>query len=981
MKLKNSKKNKNSDYASPARIAGFESDSETILSGKKIYKHPLLHLIGVLTKISFVIFTLIAIVASVYLFIWFKNFQSKLPDYEQLKNYNPNTVTRLYSKYGTVINTEYNEHRIYVPIKNIPQKLQQAFIAAEDKTFYSNIGIDMLAIFKAIINDAIYMLTGHGSLVGGSTITQQVVKNLILTNEKTISRKFKEMILAIKVTKFLKKDEILEIYLNHIFLGNNSYGVTTAAMNYFGKELKDLTISECAILASLPKAPSTLNPSKGFEKVANRRNWVISQMQEDGFINSFEARDAKEEQVYIKKIKPEAFSDVSANAFSQAAMLELKQNVNIEQITDGYYIQTTLNDEVQRALYSAFRKGLEVYDKRHGYRGAIDKISKKAFAKKDKFTDARICSQLLKLADINNQKSDFSIAAISSVSQDKLDIIVKHPSADLKTKQINKNLIIEPSFDGEDEEDKLNNKLQVAFCTKASIAKQNFSWAFAGKQNITKDDVEKKFATSDVIAVRQVDAGQGQITKDYSLEQVPLVNGSAIALDPRSGKVLGMVGGYFDNKGDFNRSTQAMRQTGSVTKPFLYLSAFENGFSPASSVMDAQITLAGADDNAWTPQNSNHTFKGLVSLRYALEHSLNVPTVRLAEKLGINKIAKTYRKLGLYDESRPIHDFSVILGAMETNLISVARAFGIIANGGYFFEPIYIEYVSDKNGKLIYSRKTICIEKPNLLQPQDTPAEDLGKIDETRASKCNAKKQSVFTKIIADDVAYQITSVLEGVVKRGTGIRASYLGLPIAGKTGTTNKAVDSWFVGFSPNVVIAVHVGFDKPQSLGENEYGATISLPIFAQAMQYIYPITSPRGLVPFKVPAGIRFEAVDYRTGQKQFEASQDTRLISEGFKVGDKIEKQQQSEDYDSFGYEDTAQSASQDNATDDAEVESTDVSLSKLQQGNPASQSSQQQNQQIINNSPAAPNKNFDFFDGNILEEEKEEGTGTDYADM
>ncbi len=958
MKINKSTKQK-SDYTEP-----LNTDSFTPAKDVKHYKHPLLHLIGVFSKFFFVIGFVIATIASIYLFLWFRDFQKKLPDYESLKNYNPNTITRLYSKHGTVINTEYNEHRIYVPIKQIPEMLQKAFIAAEDKTFYSNIGIDMLAIFKAIVNDSIYMITGHGSLVGGSTITQQVVKNLILTNEKTISRKLKEIILAIKVTKFLTKDEILEIYLNHIFLGNGSYGVTSAAANYFGKELKELTISEAATLASLPKAPSTLNPSKGFEKVANRRNWVISQMEESRFISSSDAKEAKDELIYIKKTKPEAFSDISANAFSYSAMLELKKNVNIAEITDGYYIQTTLNDDVQRALYDAFRKGLEAYDKRHGYRGAIDKLSKKTINTKDKFFESRLCSELIKKQDINNQKTDFSIAVITAINDDKIEVIVKRPSSDLKTKEVSKNIIIDNNFDGENEDDAIDKKLQVAFCVKGHIEKANFIWAFAGKQDATKEEILKKFSIGDVVVVRENDTAlaKTKIQQNYNLEQIPQVNGSALAIDPKSGKVLGMVGGYFDNKGDFNRSVQAMRQTGSVTKPFLYLSALENGFSPASSIIDAQITLTGADDNAWSPQNSNHNFKGLVSLRYALEHSLNVPTVRLAEKLGINKIAATYRKLGLYEESRPIKDFSVILGAMETNLLSVARAFGAIANGGYLFEPIYIDYVSDKSGKVLYSRKDICIED-SLTQPTQDGAV-------TQQSKCDNQKTRIFNKIISKEVNYQITSMLEGVVKRGTGIRASYLGLPIAGKTGTTNKAFDSWFVGFSPNIVIAVHVGFDKPQSLGDNEYGATVSLPIFAQAMQKIYPIVSPKIPNPFTVPEGIRFETVDYRTGNKIISKTADVRLISEAFKSSDKIETQQQSDDYDSFGYSEFIDSNAEEAEPDQQNNNSSDTT-------DQATPSVKEQGA-----TPTAevvkPNPNFNFFDGNLLEEEKEEGTGGEY---
>ena len=954
----------------------------------------------------------------VYLSYWVRNFEGSMPSYSSLKNYDPSTLTRVYSSEGDVINYDYKENRIYVPISQIPESVKQAFIAVEDKTFYTNIGIDILALCKAVVNDVIYFVFKKGSLVGGSTITQQVVKNIVLTNEKTFSRKLKEMIISVKVTNALTKDEILEIYLNHIFLGSGSYGVYSAALNYFGKELKDLTIEEVATLAALPKAPSLLDPSKGFERTINRRNWAIMQMHQAGFITSREAKKAMDTEVVLNARQKNIANEIGANAFSLSAIEEVARkfaagisaepsnksakNFMDETIEDvskkGLFIQTTLNTQIQDALYESFRKGLESYDKRYGFRGAVSNIYKFKVGKSPFLTP------LFNEADFTNFASeDFKLLANRACIT---LYTFKDPTKNLSFLQVAAIL----GLGGESGEYAIvavkNKNKDGSLCVIATIKQNGYKWAGSAATSI--------FKNGDIIVVKKYEPQEGEIVEVknlYQLEQIPVVNGSAVAIDPQTGKVLALIGGYSDNKGDFNRATQGYRQTGSVTKPFVYLAALENGFSPSTSIIDAKINLLGGDANTnWTPKNHNGKYHGATTLRYALERSLNVPTVRLAEMVGVRRILQTYNKLKIYENTNLMQDFSVVLGSVETNLISVARAFAIIANGGYEVNPYFVEYFSDKSGGLIYKRPNICktedgvyvsafdksktfegLDNNQSIITQIVPLKILqdeseilpeGDVANKNAKKCEEGSVKM-KRIIKRDVNYQITNILEGVVKRGTGFKASQLKLPIGGKTGTTNNAYDSWFVGFSPNVVIAVHAGFDIPRSLGVSEFGATIALPIFIDAMAKIYPIVSPVIPNAFEVPTDvIKFIPVDYKTG-RAIKSAEQGRVIYEVFKSGDVLQSAQQGE-YEDYGF-DGGFGGGSSSGSDLGQPAEDVVKITKFDYKNnqnvlnQLSQEGKQKTLEVIENLKNFSKNSQGVFSAEVTEDDMEEGTGGEYS--
>ncbi len=714
----------------------------------------------------------------------FHSYNKGLPDFSELASYDPPTVTRLYAADGKLLNEYATEKRVFVPLKAIPKRVIDAFLSAEDKNFYSHSGVDITGMMRAVRNNVINYGQGK-SLVGGSTITQQVVKNFLLTNEKSLERKVKEAILAVRITQAYSKDKILELYLNEIYLGMGSYGVAAAAQNYFGKSLEDLTLEEAALLASEPKAPNLYNPKKSYDAAFERRNWVISRMLEDGHITATEATEATKIPITLKS--RDVTQVVNAAFFSEEVRRTLADMYGSNVLYEGgLVVKTTLNPTYQKLVDNALQQALISYDRRHGYRGPlghIENISElPAWLKKFE-------SQLL------------STQTLAMVKQ-----------ADAK-----------------------QAKILYADGKESSITPAQIAWT--GKKKPSEI-----FKTGDVILVVPQ-------TTTAELQQIPEANGAMVVLDPHTGRVLAMSGGYTYGGTEFNRATQAKRQPGSSFKPFVYAAALENGMMPNSLVLDAPIELSqGANQPMWKPQNYHDDYLGEITLRMGLEKSRNTMTVRIAQLIGLDRCLEIGKRLGIY--TNPPANLSIVLGTSETTLLNLVNAYGMLVNGGKKISPSLIERIDDRHGNAIFRRDSrkcegCQMEINSTMPPVVTPPilpDDRDQVLDPR-------------------IAYQITSLLEGVATRGTGARAKSIGKTVGGKTGTTNDSYDTWFVGFSPDLVAGVYVGYDKPHTLGARETGGSVALPAFIDFMTGALKDTPN---IPFRIPRGIKFVRTDYKTG---------------------------------------------------------------------------------------------------------------------
>ncbi|MDA7705485.1 PBP1A family penicillin-binding protein [Rickettsiales bacterium] len=789
---------------------------------KKLFK--ILFILGFIGFIS-IISTIIYI---------FQKYNKDLPDHEQLKSYYPAITTRIYARDGSLMEEYSKEKRIFVPIEIIPKRIINAFISAEDSNFYNHSGIDIVAIARAAIDNVI-SVSQSGQISGGaSTITQQVVKNFLLSNERSLERKVKEAILAIRMSKYFTKEEVLELYLNQIYLGSGSYGIVAAAQTYFNKSINDLTIEEAALLAALPKAPSKLDPYKNKKKARARRDWVIDRMLDENYINGINARKAKESDVILNKAN---IKKTKAHGFSDLLKKELTNMYGSDNVFEnGIVVRTTLDPKLQEIAAYSIAKGFEEYDKRHGYRGALTSIDLN-----DKW---RQKLQEFKIVATDNQGNERPIlyrdnwkkAVIINVRTNKVDI----------------------AFENEEE-----NQGQILL-EDSLWAKKYIKINETGPDITAMSDIFKK---GDVVLVEQ-HKEEGR----FILQQIPTINGGLIAMNPHNGNVLAMMGGYIDALNQFNRVFQAKRQPGSILKTFGYLTALENGFSPASIIMDEEIILdQGEEIPPYRPKNYSGKFYGPVPLRKGLEKSINVTTVRLASEVGIDKIADTITKFGINDNPKPI--YSLVLGSTETNLIKLASAYSTIASGGKEVKPNLIEKIQDRHGKTIYKRDNRicdnCQFNEEIKLDQKIPFPKL----------TDDRKQ-----ITSPEVAYQMISILRGVVERGTGIKAKWLKKNLAGKTGTTNSSFDSWFVGFSPDLVVGVYAGFDNPATLGEKETGSSIALPIF---VKFMYRALKNEPAKPFPIPKNIKFIKIDKNTGSATGPLTEKKDIIFEAFKEGDEI----------------------------------------------------------------------------------------------
>jgi penicillin-binding protein 1A len=697
-----------------------------------------------------VVLSLIA-VAGFATAIWAAWLFHDMPDAAELADYHPPTATRAYAWDGTLIGEFSRERRIFVPYDNIPPKLAQAFMAAEDRNFFHHAGLDYSGIVRAGAKDIINI--AHGKrLESGSTITQQVAKNILLTNDATIGRKLKEAMIAQKLEHTLSKERILELYLNEIWLGYRSYGVGAAAYNYFGKSISDLDLAECAYLASLPKGPDNYHPIRHKGAAIGRRNWVIEQMADAGWVSRAEAEAAKREDL---KVQPEPSrakyrdADYFVEEVRRRGLATMGEKIN----EGGYYVRTTLDPRLQSAARVALMDGLERYDRRHGWRGPWGHV-----------TTLTGWEDVAKKTAKPLERRTWMQAVVTDVG-----------GGDVRVRTI----------DGQ----------------TGSLTGEDVAWARA----------TKGIGSGDLVFVAPNEKGVG-----FRLKQIPVVNGALVAMEPYSGRVVAMVGGYSFSLSSFNRATQAQRQPGSAFKPIVYATALENGYTPASVVMDAPITLPGANGQAWSPENFEHDYYGALQLRKGLELSRNAMTVRLAQGVGMTKISAMADRLGVVHNMDKV--LAMALGSGETTVFKMTGAYSSFVNGGRKVEPHLIEMVQDREGKAIFKAEGRECDRCDVgFNGDESP----------RIPQAGAQVLDPIT-------AYQITSMLQGVVQRGTAVQASSLGRNVGGKTGTTNDYRSAWFVGFSPKLVVGVFVGFDDNRSLGNNETGAVAALPIFIGFMQ---------------------------------------------------------------------------------------------------------------------------------------------------
>ena len=736
-----------------------------------------------------------------FLFSTFWYFSSDLPDYKILSNYKPPVSSRVHSGEGKLIAEYALQKRFFIPYDAVPKKVINSFLSAEDKNFFSHPGVDAKSITRAIIKN-IKNIYSDKRLEGASTITQQVAKNFLLTNEVSIKRKIKEAILAFRIERAYSKERIMELYLNQIYLGEGTYGIAAASLEYFDKAVSELSYQEAALLAALPKAPSKYNPYKSIEKATLRRNFVLKNLYENNYIDKKKYEELKKEKIKVKKRKIELLEE--ANFYSE----EVRRIINDKYGYDNLYkgglsIRTPLNSYYQVESLKALREGLEEYDKRHGWRGPLTNIKKK-----DWF-------YIIKKIKID-KSLNWKLAKV---------IEIKSLSAKIET------------------EDK-----EIGF-----IDFKNVSWT----RKKRFDDI---LNLNDIIYVKKI-----KNTK-WNLKQLPQVNGGIVVMDPYTGRVLAIAGGFSFKLSEFNRAAQAKRQPGSAFKPFVYAAALENGFTPSTLVLDAPfVAKQGEGLKTWKPENYGKKFYGPSTLRIGIEKSRNLMTVRVAQKVGFEEISKTSNNFGIYNDIPEL--LSVSLGSAETTLLQLTNAYCSFVNGGKKVKPIFIDRIQNRRGKTIFDgdiKKCLGCEEISYLK------DDLPTIEDNRK------------QIISTESAYQITSMLEGVVKRGTGRKLRNLNLNLAGKTGTTNKNMDAWFLGFTSKLVIGVYVGFDEPKSLGKYETGAKAALPIFKK---FVKNVVKKKDSHPFKVPKGINFVIVDYETGASP---NKDTkRAIYESFKSKGKI----------------------------------------------------------------------------------------------
>ena len=747
-----------------------------------------------LLKNLFISFIGIFLLISTLLLVILWNFSNNIPDYKFLKNYKPPVSSKVYAGDGNLVADFSKEKRIFVPYRSIPKNVINAFLSAEDKNFFTHPGVDAKGVLRATINNFKNIMTSK-RLEGASTITQQVAKNFLLTNEVSLNRKLKEAILAFRIERALTKERILELYLNQIYLGSGAYGVAAASLEYFDKSIKELDYAEAALLAALPKAPSKYNPYRDIELAKFRRNLVLKNLLENDFITPKNYASLKEKQIDLKKTKKIYLED--AQYYIEDVRKRIIERLTYEKVyKQGFNINTPINLNLQKIATKSLRDGLVSYDKRKGWHGVLA----------NKIYDSNWVNDL---EDFSLEKSlGWDIAIVRSIDKFSVDI---------------------------ETTDKI----------KGQIDFREVSWI--------KKDFEEFLKTGDIVYVEKIRDNK------FSLRQIPKVNGGIVVMDPYTGRVLALSGGFSFRNSEFNRASQALRQPGSAFKPFVYALALENNYTPSSLILDAPLVLdQGSDLKSWKPENYGKKFYGPSTLRVGLEKSRNLMTVRIAQSLGIDKIVNFSKELGIYENPEKL--LSISLGSAETTLLKLTSAYSAFVNGGKLVQPVIIDRIQDSEGNTILNNeKRACVNCDQI----------------SFTSNLYPVIEDKYVEIFSPQTAYQITSILEGVVQRGTGKKLKKLKLNLAGKTGTTNENTDTWFIGFTSNLVIGVYVGMDNPKPLGKYETGSKVALPIFENFIKKAVKKSDAR---PFKSAEGITMMVVDSSTGQKAKFSSKDTIIES-------------------------------------------------------------------------------------------------------
>ena len=778
----------------------------------------LLRFFGLLFAAGTIIF--IVAVAAAAGFLW--HYSKSLPDYSQLQDYEPAVMTRVHASDGSLLAEYARERRLYIPIQAVPKLVINAFVAAEDKNFYEHGGVD----FSGIARAAMLYVQQYGSgrrPQGASTITQQVAKNFLLTNELSFSRKIKEALLSMKIERAFSKEKILELYLNEIYLGMGAYGVAAASLLYFDKSVHELSIAEVAYLAALPKAPNNYHPFRQRERALERRNYVIERMMEDHYITAQEAEKARKEPLKITQ-RPTGAHIFAAEYFTEEVRRYISENYTEKKLYEGgLSVRTTLDPKMQVLARNVLVDGFVRFDEQQGYRGAISKL--------DIAGDWGV-----RLAEVKG---------MSDVAPWRLAVVLESGDASAR---VGMQPVRDPGG-------AVSKAREIG-----TVPLEGLKWAkpasgpMRGKVPVKASQV---LEPGDVVYVEPMAGKDDQ----FRLHQVPEVSGALVAMDPQTGRVLAMVGGFSYDQSQFNRATQALRQPGSSFKPLVYAAALDNGYTPSTVVLDAPLEI-DTGSGIWAPENYTKKYYGPSTLRFGIEQSRNVMTVRLAQDVGMPLIGEYAKRFGVYDNLPPYLSFA--LGAGETTLLRMVGAYAMFDNGGRKIQPTLIDRIQDRYGRTIY--------RHDSRECRDCDAEKW-------ANQSEPVLVDKRERVLDPMTAYQITSMMEGVVQRGTATVVKDVGKPIAGKTGTTNDEKDAWFIGFSPDLVIGVYLGYDKPRHLGKGATGGVLAAPV---ARDFLKVALADKPAVPFRVPAGIKLIRIDPKTGMRA--GLGDQRVILEAFKPG-------------------------------------------------------------------------------------------------
>ncbi len=749
-------------------------------------------------------------------------FGRDLPDYRQLAEYEPPTMTRVHAGDGTLIAEYAIEKRVFVPIQTMPRLVVHAFLAAGDKNFYTHPGVDLQGVLRAIITNLLN-LGKDRRLVGASTITQQVAKNFLLSNEVSIQRKIKEAMLAFRIERAIGKDRILELYLNEIYLGMESYGVAAAALNYFNKSLDELTVAEAAYLAALPKAPNNYHPVRRYRAAIARRNWVIGRMVEDGHLRPEHAKQAYAQPLHLRQRDETAF--VKADYFAEEVRRELVRQFGEAQLyKGGLSVRTTLDPRLQAIADRVLRQGLVRYDRRHGWRGPMARIA----------VDANWASRL------------GGVEVLGLFDGWRRAVVLRSDDATAEIGLADGGRGVVPLA-------------EVAWARP---------WLEGQRRGHAPSSVREVLKPGDVVLVEPVrtdEEGQAYPRHSYALRQRPAVDGAIVALDPHTGRVLAIAGGMSYQLSQFDRATQALRQPGSAFKPIVYLAALDRGYTPSTLILDAPFVIdQGPGLRKWKPANYTNRFYGPSPMRVGIEKSRNLMTVRLAQTIGMEAVRDTAVRLGVVDDMPPY--LAMALGASETTLMRLTTAYAMLVNGGKRITPTLIDRVQERHGRTI-------------VRHDRRPCRGCRGLKWRGAGQAPPAIPDTRERVADSGGAYQVVSMLEGAVKRGTGRSVRAVGKPLAGKTGTTNDNIDAWFIGFSPDLAVGVFVGFDVPATLGKRETGASVAAPIFRDFMA---AALDGKPAIPFRVPPGVRLVRVDGSSGY--LARPGDRNVLLEAFKPG-------------------------------------------------------------------------------------------------